>query len=190
MQQGATIGRQLCVDVEVETDPSETPDLADDFDGWLASRSLGLLRFAYLVTGSQDAAEDAVQTALAKACEHWSRISRTDDQDAYVRRMIVNAQISWWRKSRKREQPVAEPRPTTYAADPAVAISQSDAVWRLCSTLPKRQRAAVVLRYYDDLTYAEIAAVLACPEATVRSYVHRALTALRQTLERQEESDD
>ncbi len=171
-------------------DERASADAAADFDGWVASRSQALVRFAYLVTGSQDAADEAVQTALTKACEHWSRISRTSDQDAYVRRMIVNAHISWWRKFRKRESSVAVVHQSAYVDDPATTVARTDAVWRLCQTLPTRQRAAVVLRFYEDLTYPEIAAVLDCPEATARSYIHRALAALRRTLEDQEESDE
>lgn len=181
----------MCVDVSVASDEVPTGEVTvANFDGWVASRISGLMRFAYLVTGSQEAAEEAVQTALAKACEHWSRISRADDRDAYVRRMIVNAHISWWRKFAKRESLVAQVPQQSYADDPAVAVVHSDAVWRLCQALPTRQRAAVVLRYYEDLTYAEIAAVLACPESTVRSYIRRALAGLRQTLVNQEDSDD
>lgn len=165
-------------------------DTAADFDGWVASRTPALVRFAYLVTGSKDAADEAVQTALTKACEHWGRISRTSDQDAYVRRMIVNAHISWWRKFRKRESSVAVVHQSAYVDDPATTVAETDAVWQLCQTLPTRQRAAVVLKYYDDLTYPEIAAVLDCPEATVRSYIHRALAALRRTIDDQEDSDE
>ncbi len=171
-------------------DERASADPVADFDGWVASRSQALVRFAYLVTGSQDAADEAVQTALTKACEHWSRIRRTSDQDAYVRRMIVNAHISWWRKFRKRESSVAVVHQSAYVEDPATSVSRTDAVWRLCQTLPTRQRAAVVLRFYEDLTYPEIAAVLDCPEATARSYIHRALAALRRTLEEQEKSNE
>jgi len=174
----------------VASDERASADAADDFDGWVASRSRELVQFAYLVTGSQDAADEAVQTALTKACEHWARISRISDQDAYVRRMIVNAHISWWRKFRRRESPVAEVHQSAYVDDPASAASRTDAVWQLCQTLPTRQRAAVVLRFYEDLTYPEIAAVLDCPEATVRSYIHRALAALRRTIDDQEDSDE
>lgn len=178
------------MDVSVASDQVGSAESAADFEDWVASRAPELVRFAYLVTGSQDAADEAVQTALAKACEHWSRVSRTSDQDAYVRRMIVNAHISLWRKFRKRESPVAEVHQSGYVADPAAEVSAQDTVWRLCETLPTRHRAAVVLKYYDDLTYPEIAAVLGCPEATVRSYIHRALAALRQTLEHQEKIDE
>ena len=190
MQQEATVARQLCVDVSVANDERASTDAAADFDGWVASRAPQLVRFAYLVTGSQDAADEAVQTALTKACEQWGRISRTRDPDAYVRRMIVNAHISWWRKFRKRESSVAVVRQTAYVDDPATAVSRTDAVWQLCQTLPTRQRAAVVLRFYEDLTYPEIAAVLGCPEATARSCIHRALAALRRTLEDEKESDE
>lgn len=156
-----------------------------DFEAWAQARVAALLRFAYLVTGSQHAAEDAVQDALTKACAAWSRVGRTGDTDAYVRRMVVNAHVSRWRRSGRREVAVAAVRDT--AVDATGAVDEADAVWRLCSGLPRQQRAAVVLRFYEDLEYAEIAALLGCSETTVRSHVHRALTALRAELTRQEE---
>lgn len=152
-----------------------------DFDAWVEARVPALLRFAYLVTGSQQAAEDAVQSALVNACEKWSHVSRRDDPDAYVRRMVVNAHISAWRRAGRRESPVALVRDST-VADPAHAVADQDAVRRMCATLPPQQRAAVVLRFYEDLEYAEIAAVLDVAEATARSHVHRALAALRREL--------
>ena len=157
------------------------------FDEWVEARVAALLRFAYLVTGSQHAAEDAVQSALTRACEKWSRVRRTTDPDAYVRRMIVNAHVSAWRRSGRRELTVAEVRDTE-VADHAGTVATGDAVWRVCATLPPQQRAAVVLRYYEDLEYAEIAAVLGVTQATARSHVHRALAAMRAEL--QEGHDD
>lgn len=179
--------RQSCVDVRV----GERSDLdaPPDFDDWVAARVAALLRFGYLVTGSQHAAEDAVQTALVKACEKWARVSRTDDPDAYVRRMVVNAHVSAWRRTGRRESPVAEVRDTE-SRDPATEVTRDDAVWRMCTALPPQQRAAVVLRYYEDLEYAEIAAVLGVTEATARSHVHRALAALRDELGDDEGGDD
>jgi RNA polymerase sigma factor (sigma-70 family) len=103
--------------------------------------------------------------------------------------MIVNEHVSDWRRAGRKESPVAEVRLAT-SADPADEVSTSDAVWRVCAALPPQQRAAVVLRYYEDLDYPEIAAILGIAEPTVRSHVHRALTALRGELERQELSDD
>ncbi|WP_346385620.1 SigE family RNA polymerase sigma factor [Nocardioides sp.] len=166
------------------------PDASElSFDAWVEVRAAALLRFAYLVTGSQHAAEDAVQSALTRACEKWSRVRRTTDPDAYVRRMVVNAHVSGWRRSGKRELSVAEVRPTRTGPDHADAVARDDAVWRVCTGLPRQQRAAVVLRYYEDLEYAEIAAILDCTETTARSHVHRALTSLRAELERQEKTD-
>ncbi len=165
---------------------------SDDFDAWVQARATSLLRFAYLMTGSQEGAEESVQTALTKACEQWSRVRRLDDRDAYVRRMIVNAHISWWRRFRRREVPVPSAHPgqeASVSSDVAVGVTDADRVWRLCASLPPNQRAAVVLRFYEDLSYREIAAVLDCPEATARSHVHRALAALRTTIE-QENSDE
>lgn len=162
--------------------------VSDAFDEWVEARAAALLRFAYLVTGSQHEAEEAVQAALTRALEKWSRVQRTTDPDQYVRRMIVNEHISGWRRGRRRELPVAQVRETAYA-DPADSVAGSDVVWRVCSSLPRQQRAAVVLRYYEDLEYAEIAALLEVSEVSARSYVHRALAAMRVELERQEQVD-
>jgi RNA polymerase sigma-70 factor (sigma-E family) len=175
------------MDVGVTEQRGAVGDLA--FDAWAGARVAALLRFAYLVTGSQHAAEDAVQSALTRACEKWSRVRRTADPDAYVRRMVVNAHVSAWRRSGRRELTVAEVRDTE-ASDHAEGIATGDAVWRVCTTLPPQQRAAVVLRYYEDLEYAEIAAILGVTQATARSHVHRALATMRAELRRQEGDDD
>jgi RNA polymerase sigma-70 factor (sigma-E family) len=154
-----------------------------EFETWVADRADALLRFGYVLTGDRTMAEDAVQDALTTACAKWSKIRAADDPDAYVRRMIVNAHISWWRRFRRRESPVADPVPGSLASpDGAGERAEAEAVWSLCATLPGRHRAAVVLRYYEGLSYAEIAEVLDCAEATARSWVHRALAELRQTL--------
>ena len=174
------------MDVGVTDERVAATDLS--FDDWVEARVPALMRFAYLVTGSQQAAEDAVQAALTTACERWSRVRRTIDPDAYVRRMVVNANVSAWRRSGRRELAVAEVRDVA-TADPAEAVATGDAVWRVCGTLPRQQRAAVVLRFYEDLDYVEIAAVLGVTEATARSHVHRALAAMRAEL-RQEDGDD
>lgn len=158
------------------------------FDAWLASRSIALERFAYLVTGSRHEAEEALQTALTSACAKWSRVRRADDPEAYVRRMIVNAHISWWRSFRRRETPVGDVPGDHSEVDPSAASAEADRVWRLCGTLPPRQRAAVVLRFYEDLSYSQIATVLQCSESTARGHIHRALGALRRTIK--EERDD
>lgn len=151
------------------------------FETWVRPRLPDLRRFGYLVTGSYDAAQDAVQTALASAYEKWEHVSTRDHPEQYVRRMITNAHISAWRAHGRRQVPVAEPTPG-HLPDPSAAIADHDAVWRMCAGLPPQQRAAVVLRFYEDLDYAEIARVLDCPEATARSHIHRALIRLRTQL--------
>ncbi|MCW2846006.1 MAG: polymerase, sigma-24 subunit, subfamily [Nocardioides sp.] len=170
---------------------SGAPDARElSFDAWVEVRVPALLRFAYLVTGSQHAAEDAVQTALTRACERWPRVRRTTNPDAYVRRMVVNAHVSGWRRAGRRELSVADVRDTATPADTAEGLATADAVWRVCAGLPRQQRAAVVLRFYEDLDDAEIATILGCAQVTVRSHVHRALAALRAELDRQEQTDD
>jgi RNA polymerase sigma-70 factor (sigma-E family) len=169
------------VDVEPEVAPVAASTAHPSFDDWVAARGPSLLRFAYVVTGSQHAAEDAVQDALARACERWSRVGRAVDPDSYVRRMVVNAHISRWRRTR-RESPVESFRDGDAHPDLADRVSTGDAVWTLCRELPPRQRAAVVLRFYEDLSFAEIATLLGCSEPTARSHVHRALGALRTRL--------
>lgn len=160
-----------------------------NYDEWVSARVPALIRFAYLVTGSQHAAEDAVQTALTSAYERWPRIQRADDPDAYVRRMVVNAHVSWWRRFGRRESAVPEVRSLSVAPDPATRVAAGDAVWRACAGLGRTQRAAIVLRFFEDLEYAEIARILGCAEATARSHVHRALAAMRTELEAEEARD-
>ncbi|GAB7004017.1 SigE family RNA polymerase sigma factor [Nocardioides sp. AN3] len=163
------------------------PGTAGGFDAWASARVPALLRFAYVVTGSQTEAEDAVQAALERALSRWDRITRAEDPDAYVRRMVVNAHVSLWRRAARHESPVALVS-LSEGTDPAEQVTTSQAVRRVCAGLPPRQRVAVALRFYEDRDYAEIAAVLGCSEATARSYVHRALQVLRRELG-EEQSD-
>jgi len=163
--------------VDVEVIDARRP-AAPSFEEWAQARVPALMRFAHLVAGGQTEGEDALQSALEKACATWSRVSRTEDPETYVRRMIVNAHVSLWRRGRRRESPVAEVRQPA-ATDPAESVVTSDRIWRLCADLPRQQRAALVLRFYEDRDYAEIAALLGVSEATARSHVHRALQALK-----------
>jgi RNA polymerase sigma-70 factor (sigma-E family) len=165
--------------VDVHVDSPSASGLT--YEEWVTERVAALLRFAYLVTGSQDAAEEAVQSALTEALRHWERVRRTNDPDAYVRRMVVNAHVSAWRRWGRRQSAVADVRGVEHG-DPADAQARRDLVWDLCGELPARQRAALVLRFYEDLDYPEIARVLGISEVTARTHVHRALTALRARL--------
>jgi RNA polymerase sigma-70 factor (sigma-E family) len=157
-----------------------------EFDEWVAARGPGLLRLAYVLTGNRADAEDAVQDALARALPRWERIRSVGDPDAYVRRMVVNAHTSWWRKFRKHETPVAEA--FVPEAERGTTGEDQDRLWRACLRLPEAQRVAVVLRYYEQLEYAEIAALTGVAEGSVRSRVSRGLAALREALG--EEHDD
>lgn len=168
--------------------PRETVAADPGFDVWAAERSRSLLVFATAVTGNREAAYDAVQDALVAVYERWRRLIAGGEPDAYARRVIVNRHISWWRRLGRRE------RLTAFDTDPAALVEPQDGLAdahlarQLLAGLPPRQRAAVALRYYDDLAFAEIAAILDCTESTARSYVHRALERLRAEL--QETEDD
>ena len=147
-----------------------------EFGAYVEARGPALLRFAYLVTGDRVECADLVQEALERAWPRWDALVARGTHEAYVRRSIANGAISRWRKL-KRLVPVAEP--VSRETMPDGETTDSHAAWELCAELPPVQRTAVVLRFYEDLSYAEIAAVLDCAEATARSHVHRALNALR-----------
>jgi RNA polymerase sigma-70 factor (sigma-E family) len=152
-----------------------------DFDTWVAARGPGLLRLAYTLTGNRSDAEDVVQDALARALPRWERITRADDIDAYVRRMVINAHTSWWRRWKRRESPVAELRDSTVDA-PGERFDDHRRLWLACQALPDVQRTAVVLRYYEQLEYAEIAELTGVREGSVRSRVSRGISALRTSM--------
>lgn len=163
--------------------------IADDesFVEFVRSRADRLLDIAWLVTRDPEDARDAVQDALAGLYRQRSRLPEGDEFEAYVYRTVVNACLGVIRR-RPRSLPVAQPeqlRTAPVGADPAQAVEAADQVWRLCGTLPPDQRAAVVLRFYEDLSFAEIATALGCKEPTARSHVHRAMLALRARMEGQ-----
>jgi RNA polymerase sigma-70 factor (sigma-E family) len=160
-----------------ETDPGDVAQ-------WVAARGPALQRFAYLVTGSSDDAADAVQEAISRVLPRWPRLVARGTAEAYVRRSIVNAAISAWRKQRRLVAVADSESPTV--SDPSESLADADHAWALCAELPPQQRAAVVLRFYEDLPFAEIGRILDCSESTARSHVHRALGALRQRLATEE----
>lgn len=161
------------------------------FDGWVEARGPALLRLAYTLTGNTADAEDVVQEALARALPRWGRISRVDDVDAYVRRMVVNAHTSWWRKFRRRESPVAQVRDSVAPAAGGLLPDQRAGLWAACQSLPESQRTAIVLRYYEQLEYAEIADLIGIREGSVRARVSRGLAVLRQSMgQSMEEADE
>lgn len=158
-----------------------------DFDAWVAARGPSLLRLAMVLTGNPADAEDVVQDALSRALPRWSRIATLADPDAYVRRMVVNAHTSWWRRFRRRESPAPDVDPGGEVAPPTVAFDEHRRLWLACRALPEPQRTAVVLRYYEQLEYAEIAELTGVREGSVRSRVSRGLAALRTALGERDE---
>ena len=159
-------------------------DLDADFTAYLEARQGRLLRTAYLLTGDQHQAEDLLQTSLAKLYLAWDKIRDRASIDAYARRIMVNENNSAWRRPwRRREQA------TDFAAEGAPAGTPTrheydegvgDAVWMIVQTLPRRSRAVVVLRYYEQLTEAETAEVLGISVGTVKSQTARAMASLRE----------
>jgi RNA polymerase sigma factor (sigma-70 family) len=150
------------------------------FEDYVRARSDGLVRLACLITRDWEEARDAVQDALVSLYPRWASLD-PERREAYVRRSVTNACLVRLRRLR-RVRPVADPMLLAAApvvADPGAGVVVADAAWRLCAELPPVQRAAVVLRFYDDLTYAEVGHALGCPEATARSHIHRAIKALR-----------
>ncbi len=149
-----------------------------DFESYVHDSRTPLLRFAVVLTDDPELAQDVVQDVLLRAQRNWVRIGGLDHPHAYVRRMVVNEVISNRRKwSRIEARPDAELDAPT--PDPTTAVDRRDALLRELGRLPVNQRAAVVMRYLEDLSDAEIAAVLGCTPGTVRVHVHRALTRLR-----------
>ncbi|MGA4729597.1 SigE family RNA polymerase sigma factor [Micromonospora taraxaci] len=153
------------------------------FEEYAFARTSALVRLARLLTDDEHRAEDLVQEVLARAYARWGRISRTDRPDAYVRRMLVNAHHSWWRRRSSREVSVAAVTDRAGAADEATVVAERDALWRLVRELPRSQRTVIVLRYYEDLDDTSIAEILACSAGTVRTHAKRALATLRKRQE-------
>ncbi len=148
------------------------------FREFVVSRARGLLRSAYLLTGNLADAEDLVQSALAKTYQAWNRIEDRKALDGYVRRAMVNTHISWWRRRRLEEYPTDE-IPDLPVADTSGSSELRDSLQRAIDRLPQRMRAAVVLRFFEDMTEAEVADVLGVSQGTVKSTVSRAVAKLR-----------
>ena len=152
----------------------------EEFREYVAARYPSLLRTGYLLTGNRADGEDLVQTALARTYLSWERIREREAVDAYVRRTMVNTRTSWWRRRRVDEIATEHLPERPEAADATADTDLHDAMWTALARLPRRQRAAVVLRYYEDLSEADTADVLGVSVGTVKSTVSRALAKLRE----------
>ncbi|WP_181311926.1 SigE family RNA polymerase sigma factor [Nocardioides campestrisoli] len=157
-----------------------TEDAVDeDFSSYMAGRQASLLRTAYLLTGDRAGAEDLVQTAFAKLYLSWDKVRDRESLDGYVRRIVVNEHHSLWRRAWKRLERSSDRLPETAVLD-EYDDGAGAGLWRLVQSLPPRQRAVVVLRYYEELSEAEIAATLGISTGTVKSQASRALATLRE----------
>lgn len=153
-----------------------------DFVEWASVRNGALLRTAYLMVGEHHLAEDLVQEALTKTYVAWPRIRDTSKAEAYARRAVTTTAISWWRRKSSHERP-QERLPDQWGRDEmAEDVTRRDWIWAELQALPIRQRSAIVLRFYEDLSVAETAHALGCSEGSVKSQVSRGLARLRETL--------
>lgn len=158
-----------------------TPADEDEFSLFVAGRSRALLRTAYLLTGDAHAAEDLLQVALMRTLRHWNRIRDRESLDAFVRQVMVNEHRSRLRRRSSREVPsddVALAADVPHHGD-AAQVDDSIELARALASLTPRQRATVVLRFYEDLSEPEVARILRCSVGTVKSQTSRALARLR-----------
>jgi RNA polymerase sigma-70 factor (sigma-E family) len=153
------------------------------FGEYVRSRSHALLRAAQAMTGNRADAEDLVQATLVKAYQSWDRIDDDAALDTYVRRVMVNTHISGWRRRRVDEYPTDEIPDAPSDGDATRDSDLRDVVQRALDRLPRQMRAAVMLRFYDDMTEPEVAAALGVSVGTVKSTVARAVAKLRKDAE-------
>ncbi|WP_214110484.1 SigE family RNA polymerase sigma factor [Acrocarpospora catenulata] len=148
----------------------------EEFRAYVVTRGAALLRVANQLTGNPADAEDLLQAALAKTYQAWDRIQDRAALDGYVRRAMVNINISWWRRRKLEEYPADELPELAFYQDPG---HRYDELEHALSRLPVRQRTAIVLRYYEDMTEPEIAKALGISVGTVKSTVSRGIAKLR-----------
>lgn len=150
-----------------------------DFSAYLQARQPALLRTAWALTGNPHDAQDLVQNALAKLYLSWDTVRDRESLDGFVRRIMVNENTSLWRRAWKRREHSSDDLPETAVHD-SYDDGRSRALWEFVQSLPRKQRAVVVLRYYEELSEAETAEVLGISVGTVKSQASRALAALRE----------
>jgi RNA polymerase sigma-70 factor (sigma-E family) len=151
-----------------------------EFEQFAVSRHRALFRYAYLLVGERGLADDLVQEALTKTYVNWHRLRDSANAEAYTRKAITSTAIGWWRrKSWHAERPRDDVPPLPGQTEDVAARVW---LWQELSHLPPRQRAALVLRYYEDLTEVETARILGCSVGTVKSQTSHALKKLRDRL--------
>jgi RNA polymerase sigma-70 factor (sigma-E family) len=152
------------------------------FSEFVAGRSGNLFRTALLVVGDHQLAQDLLQESLVKTYAAWPRLRDVSNAEAYTRRVIVTTAISWWRRRSSHERP-AELLPDRGVADVTSAVGEHDDLWALLRTLPPRQRAAVVLRFCEDLSEARTAELMGCSVGSVKRHTSMGLAKLRTLLD-------
>lgn len=167
--------------METHVPPTRKTSRDADFAAYLQARQPALFRTAWALTGNPHDAADLLQTALAKLYLKWDSVRDREALDGFVRRIMVNEQTSLWRRAFKRRE-----HSTAELPDASVLDSYDDgtsrALWEFVQTLAPKQRAVVVLRYYEQLSEAETARILGVSVGTVKSQCSRALTTLRTTV--------
>lgn len=151
------------------------------FDAFVHAQSASLFRTAYLMAGDYQRAEDLLQTTLVRVYQRWSRIDAMERPGAYARQILVNQAVSWWRR-RSSHEAILTPGDEPSWAGHADVVVEHERVWKAVLTLPPRQRAVMVLRYYEDLSEADIAATLNMAPGTVKSHSHAASQRLAHLL--------
>lgn len=155
------------------------------FDDFAGARLQAVLRFATALTGDPDLAKDVVQEVLIRVSRRWQEIGQLDRPEAYIRKMVVNEYLSWRRRSwRLIPSGTSSHLPMRPSPDPADGYVERQALLAELAKLSRRQRTALVLRYYEGFSDAEIADVMGCTQSTVRGHVFKALAALRVELNR------
>jgi RNA polymerase sigma-70 factor (sigma-E family) len=149
------------------------------FMEFVQARGAALSRTAYLLTGAHHLAEDLLQQALTNTAAHWPRVRQGANPEGYVRRVMLNERTSWWRRRKFTEVSLNPDGLDAEPGDEAESVVRRLAVMRALATLAPRQRAAVVLRYFEDLTEPQIAEELGCSVGTVKSQLHDAMNRLR-----------
>jgi RNA polymerase sigma-70 factor (sigma-E family) len=153
--------------------------VTEGFAQFVEARERALQRTAYLLTGDWALAEDLVQTALARAWPRWERITRRDDPEIYVRKVLVNTWTTWNRRRWRGEKPSAEVPDAVAAGDVAEEVTVRVGLRGALGSLTPRQRAVLVLRIYDDLPEAQVAHLMNCAVGTVKATMSQALARLR-----------
>lgn len=154
-------------------------EAAAEYEQFVRARTPALLRAAYLLTGDQQLAEDLVQEALARTHLAWGRLRDAGNADAYVRKIMYHRQVSLWRRARVAETMSGAVPEAPGPGDHADATATRVVLHRALRELSPRQRAVIVLRYFEDHTEVETAALLGLAVGTVKTLAHRALVRLR-----------